>query len=106
MPRQIDLGRAVLCAGAALLLISLFTEWYDTGPTGWEVFEALDLVLAGIALGAGFVAVRPGALAPAGGWALPGAALFIVAVQLVNPPPAARGGDPSTGAWLALGGSV
>jgi peptidoglycan/LPS O-acetylase OafA/YrhL len=106
MPRRIDLGRAVLCAGAALLLISLFTEWYDTGPTGWEVFETLDLVLAAIALSAVVAAIRPDAVPPAAAWALPGAALVIVIVQIVNAPPAAGDGDPSTGAWLALSGSL
>jgi hypothetical protein len=106
MPRRIDLGRAVLIGGAALLLISLFTEWYDTGPTGWEVFETLDLVLAAIALGAILAAIRPDAVPPAAGWALPGAALVIVLVQLLNAPPAAGDGDPSTGAWLALAGSL
>ncbi|HMJ34143.1 MAG TPA: hypothetical protein VK501_09505 [Baekduia sp.] len=105
MPRRIDLGRAVLFIGAALLLISLFTEWYDTGPTGWEVFESLDLVLAALALGAMLAAVRPDAVGPSAAWALPGAALAIVIVELVNAPPAAAGGDPTTGAWLALGGS-
>jgi peptidoglycan/LPS O-acetylase OafA/YrhL len=106
MPRRIDLGRAVLSGGAALLLISLFTEWYDTGPTGWEVFESLDLVLAAIALAAVVAAIRPDALPPAAAWALPGAALVIVIVQIVNSPPAAGDGDPSTGAWLALAGSL
>jgi hypothetical protein len=106
MPRRIDLGRAVLIGGAALLFVSLFTEWYDTGPTGWEVFEALDLVLAAIALGAVVAALRPDAVPPSAAWALPGAALVIVIVQLVNAPPAAGDGDPSTGAWLALAGSL
>jgi hypothetical protein len=105
MPRRIDLGRAVLIGGAALLLISLFTEWYDTGPTGWEVFETLDLVLAALALGAMLAAVRPDAVPSSAAWALPGAALAIVIVQLLNDPPAAGDGSPSTGAWLALAGA-
>jgi hypothetical protein len=105
MPRRIDVGRAVLIGGAALLLVSLFTQWYDTGPTGWEVFETLDLVLAAIALAAIVAAVRPDAVPPWAGWALPGAALVIVLVQILNSPPAAAGGDPSTGAWLALAGA-
>jgi hypothetical protein len=106
MPRRIDLGRAVLFAGAALLLTSLFIEWYDTGPTGWEVFESLDLVLAALAIAGLVTALRPDAIAPSLAWALAVAAVAIVVVQLVNPPPAARAGDPSTGAWLALAGSV
>jgi hypothetical protein len=106
MPRRIDLGRAVLIGGAALLLISLFTEWYDTGPTGWEVFETLDLVLAAIAVAGIVAAVRPDAVPPWVGWALPMLALAIVVVQLFNTPPAAGEADPSTGAWLALAGSL
>jgi len=105
MPRRIDLGRAVLFAGAALLFISLFMRWYDTGPTGWEVFETLDLVLAALAVAGVVAALRPDTTAPWAAAGVPGAALLIVFVQLVNSPPAAGGGDPSSGAWLALAGS-
>lgn len=106
MPRPLDLGRAVLFAGSALLLISLFTEWYDVGLTGWEAFEALDLVLAALAVGGMVAALRPDLLPPWSGLALPGAALVIVVVQLVNDPPAAAGSDLSGGAWVALAGSL
>jgi hypothetical protein len=105
MPRRIDLGRAVLFAGSALLFISLFMEWYDTGPSGWEVFETLDLVLAALAVAGVFAALRPDTTAPWAAAGVPGAALLIVFVQLVNSPPAAGGGDPSSGAWLALAGA-
>jgi hypothetical protein len=105
MPRPMDLGRAVLFAGSALLLISLFVEWYDVGLTGWEVFETLDLVLAALAVGGMVASVRPDLLPPWSGLALPGAAVVIVVVQLVNHPPAAIGADPSSGAWIALAAS-
>jgi hypothetical protein len=105
MPRRIDLGRAVLACGSALLFISLFLEWYDTGPTGWEVFETLDLVLAGLAAAGIFAAVRPEATPSWAAGGIPAAALIIVFVQLVNAPPAAAGGDPSSGAWLGLAGA-
>ncbi|WCB96849.1 hypothetical protein DSM104299_05617 [Baekduia alba] len=105
MPRRIDLGRAVLFAGSALLFVSLFLRWYDTGPTGWEVFEALDLVLAALAVAGMVASVRPDTTAPWAAAGVPGAALLIVFVQLVNAPPAAGGGDPSSGAWLALAGA-
>jgi hypothetical protein len=106
MARRFDLGRALLAAGALLLLASLFVEWFDTGQTGWEVFEALDLLLAGIALAAIYAAVRAD-VAPE--WlpaALAVSALAIVVVQLIDAPPAAGDGDPSTGAWLALAASL
>jgi hypothetical protein len=110
MPRPLDLGRAVLFAGAALLLISLFTEWYDAGiaggVTGWQVFESLDLVLAALAIGGMVAAARPDLLPPWSGFAIPGMALFIVAVQLIDEPPAAGNASPSGGAWVALAGSL
>jgi hypothetical protein len=110
MPRSIDLGRALLALGAALLLASLFVEWYDDGLTAWEVFEALDLLLLALALAAAALALRPGALGPSRSSlapvAIPAVVLVVVVVQLLNPPPAAAGADPSTGAWLALGAAV
>jgi hypothetical protein len=106
MDRRFDLGRGLLLGGAVLVIISLFLNWYDTKLTGWEVFEALDLVLTALALAAMAVAVLPDAI---DGWriaAIPGAILFIVVVQLINAPPAAGGGDPDTGIWLALGAAL
>jgi hypothetical protein len=103
MPRRFDLGRAVLIAGSALLFISLFLEWYDTGQDGWEVFEALDLVLAALAAAGIAVAVRPDLLPPAAAWGVPLAAVVIVVVQLIDTPPAASpDANPSSGAWVAL----
>jgi hypothetical protein len=102
MPRRIDLGRAVLAAGSALLFVSLFLNWYDDGLSAWQAFEALDLVLTALAVAGVFVSLRPDAAAPWAGAAIPGAALLIVFVQLVNAPPAAAGSDPASGAWLAL----
>lgn len=73
---------------------------------GLQVFEALDLVLAGLAVAGMVAALRPDALAPWAGAAVPGAAVLIVFVQLVNDPPAAVGSDPSAGAWIALAGAM
>jgi hypothetical protein len=106
MPRRIDLGRAVLVAGAALLLVSLFLKWYDTGQTGWQVFESLDLVLAALALAAVAAALNSESWPRWAPWAVPFAALVIVVVQLVDNPPAAGHANPSTGAWLALAGTA
>jgi hypothetical protein len=100
-----DLGRAVLFAGSALLLISLFTDWYDDGLTGWQVFESLDLVLAALAIGGMVGAARPDLLPSWSGLGIPGAAIAIVVVQLIDAPPAAAGSDPSGGAWVALAGA-
>jgi peptidoglycan/LPS O-acetylase OafA/YrhL len=106
MARRFDLGRALLAVGATLLLVSLFVDWYDNGQNGWEVFEALDLVLAGIAAGAVYAAIRADVLPGTLPGALAGAALVIVAVQLIDAPPAAGDGSPAAGAWLALAGSL
>jgi hypothetical protein len=108
MPRRIDLGRAVLFAGSALLLISLFTDWYElggAGVTGWQVFETLDLVLAALAVAGMVAAVGPDVVPPWAAVAVPGAAIFIIFVQLINNPPAAGDADPAAGAWIALAGS-
>jgi hypothetical protein len=108
MPRRIDLGRAVLFAGAALLLISLFTDWYDLGGigvTGWQVFEALDLVLAALAIAGMIAAVRPETAPPWAAVVVPGVAVFVVFVQLIDNPPAAGDANPAAGAWIALAGA-
>jgi hypothetical protein len=108
MPRRIDLGRAVLFSGSALLLISLFTDWYELGGaglTGWQVFETLDLVLAALAVAGMLAAVRPEVTPPWAAAVMPGAAVFIVFVQLIDNPPAAGDANPAAGAWIALAGA-
>jgi hypothetical protein len=105
MPRRMNLGRAVLFAGSALLLVSLFTEWYDIGLTGWQVFESLDLVLAALAVVGLVAAIRPDAAPPWAAGVVPGAAVVIVLVQLIDGPPAAGGSSPAAGAWVALAGA-
>jgi hypothetical protein len=106
MARRFDLGRALLALGSVLLFVSLYLDWYDTGQSGWEVFEALDLVLTALAVAGIWAALRYDLVADWVPAALALAAVVIVFVQLVEPPPAAGGGDPSTGAWLALGASL
>lgn len=105
IPRKIDLGEALAALGALLLLVALFLEWFD-GATAWEAFELLDLVLALLALvvlaAVSGVSESLGArlLAPLGVLLL-----FVIVVQLVEPPPAIPDGDLGTGAWLALAGA-
>jgi hypothetical protein len=109
--RRFEIGPVLLVLGALLLFASLFVEWFEPELTAWNAFEWLDLLLAVIAL-----LVIVAAL----GLLLPGRALLdadtvpllvaaplaIVAVQLLDPPPFVADGDPSTGAWLALGGCL
>ncbi len=102
MRERFDAGTAVVAVGAIVLLASLFVDWYEPSADAWAVFEWLDLLLAGVAIYA-LAALAP-RFAPLTRW-LPlvaVAALAIVAVQLLDPPPAARGADLGAGAWLAL----
>jgi hypothetical protein len=110
---NIDAGPLLAFAGAVVLLVSLFLDWYEPGVSAWTVFEIVDLLLALCALGAILVAVEltvPG-LIPIRG--VPAAervllitgtvAFVLVASQLLNHPPAAQGAGVMSGAWLAFG---
>ena len=80
------------------------------GITGWEAFEALDLVLAALALAVIATGAQAlGTVGSLGGKALlPLGALLliIVVVQIASPPPVAWGADVAVGGWLALAGSL
>jgi hypothetical protein len=108
IPSRIDAGELLAAAGAVLLLVSLFVDWFDPGISAWTAFEALDLVLAATALVA--IAAIVGRVAvdwPR--WPLPalgGLALVVVASQLLQEPPAVEGRSLEGGAWLALAGSA
>jgi hypothetical protein len=114
MERRIPVGPVVAAAGAVLLIVSLFLDWYED-VTGFTVFEALDLVLAALAVAA-LVAIAAdlGARVPGAGDSrrvpvIGAVALVIVAAQLLNDPPLVIGdGAPghAVGIWLALGGAV
>jgi hypothetical protein len=99
---RFDAGTGLVAVGSVLLLVSLFVDWYDPGGTAWAVFESLDIVLA-LAAVACLVAVVPRYTAlqrsvPV----IAFVALFIVAVQLIQPPPAEANDRLEAGAWLAL----
>jgi hypothetical protein len=105
MHRRFDAGPLLAAAGAALLAISLFLAWFEVDLNAWEAFEALDLVLAGLAAAVIFVALRP---RPDGRLlvGLAAAALLVVVVQLIEPPPVAAGAGRELGIWLALAGAA
>jgi hypothetical protein len=111
MTRRLETGPLLVTLGAVLLLVSLFLFWYSGDLTAWDAFEVWDLALAALALAA--IAAAIGLMSPEVAvidrrW-LPApvlAALVVVAVQIVDPPPAAAGQEPDTGAWLALGAAI
>jgi hypothetical protein len=101
---RFDAGTGLVAIGAVLLLISLFIDWYKPGGDAWAVFESLDLVLAGVAV-CGLLALAPRFGTGGLGRALPiicAAALAVVVIQLLDPPPDARASDIATGGWLGL----
>ncbi len=110
--RSIEAGMLLIGAGAILLFVSLFLEWYQPGVDAGEIFEVSDLVLALLAIVAlvavagrlGFGPPRPATwlVGPAC------AALVIVLFNIVNPPPLTPqiDGDPGGGLWLALAASI
>jgi hypothetical protein len=116
MRRERPTGEAaslLAAIGGVLLLISLFLAWYTLPGytiTAWTAFEVWDVVLAAIALA---VLIS---IATALGWwrgpahsvslaALGGAALVIVASQLIDRPPSALHSAVGTGGWLGLVGA-
>jgi carbon starvation protein CstA len=113
--RPLDAGAAVAAAGAVLLLVSLFLDWYGDdrhGYSAWTVFEVVDLVLAAIALVTLSTFLSTSGVEPrlprAPLLVLGSAALVLTASQLIDGPPATAltQFDLQTGAWLALAGSA
>jgi hypothetical protein len=109
---QLPVGALVASIGAALLIVSLFLDWYDT-VTGFTVFEVLDLVLVLLAFAAiASLLSAIGMIAPAISTTVSlGVAVlaaFIVLTQIVNDPPAVVGPGPdkAIGIWLALSGTA
>jgi hypothetical protein len=103
---RFDAGTGLVALGAVLLLVSLFVDWYDPSGDAWNVFEIVDAVLA-LAAVACLVAVVPryAGLQRAVPFVC-FVALFIVAVQVIDPPPVAAGDELATGAWLALAATL
>jgi len=111
MTRRLEAGPLLVTLGAVLLLVSLFLSWFTGEITAWQAFEVWDLVLfvlalASIAAGLGLmtqdVDLVDRRFLPLG----VAVVATIVASQIIDPPPAAPGQDPDTGAWLALGGAL
>jgi hypothetical protein len=110
MSRRFELGPILVAIAALVLLASLFLDWYGA-LTAWEAFEVVEVLLGSLAVTALVIAV--GQLIPdleyvERRW-LPAVVLAVavlVAAEIVDPPPAAGGEDPATGAWIAFGSAV
>ena len=110
MTRRFDIGPVVLAAGALVLLVALFLDWYATF-NAWQVFEITDVILAALSVAAIVAAV--GLLVPDVDYVdrrfvpwIVGAAFVLVADQLLQPPAGLGNAHLGTGAWLAFAGSV
>ena len=114
MRQRFDAGTALVAAGAVVLLVSLFLDWYgapgrSSGVSAWTTFEVLDLLLAALAFAAIAALFADGEVGSLLRRALPWiclTSLVIVASQLIDPPPAAIDAERETGAWLALGATL
>ena len=56
MTRRFDIGPIVLAAGALILLVALFLDWFAVF-NAWQVFEITDVILAALAISAFVAAV-------------------------------------------------
>src|SRR5215207_5406019 len=111
MTRRLEAGPLLVTLGALLLLVSLFLSWFDPEISAWEAFEAWDLVLFVLALGsiAAGLGLTTQDVDLVDRRFLPAAVAAVavtVASQIIDPPAAAAGQDPETGAWLALGSAL
>jgi hypothetical protein len=110
MSRRFEVGPILVALGALVLLVSLFLDWYGA-LTAWDAFEVVEVLLGSLAVAALVIAV--GQLLPdleyvERRW-LPIVVLAVavlVVAEIIDPPPAAGGEDPATGAWLAFGSAL
>jgi hypothetical protein len=114
MSERIDPGPALAAAGALMVLVSLFLDWYEPDLSGWTSFEIVDLLLAAISAAVIAAAVsrltrttdRRPLIRDAWLPVLAATALLLVAVSLVNHPPATVNLGEKAGIWIALAGSL
>ena|SRR5688572_23999735 len=113
MNERLNGGALVAGLGGALLLVSLFLDWYGPDLSAWDTFELADVVLAAIAVAAIASLLRPllgdRPADPARERILLYlglGALIIVIASLIQEPPRALEHSPEVGAWLGLAGAA
>ncbi len=111
--KRVSAGPLVAIAGALLLFVSLFLDWFEPGINAWKAYEVLDLVLMGLGIAVISASLdRLDAHLPAtpqlrhGMLPLSVAALAITLAQILNHPPAAIGRGNEIGIYLAIGGAA
>ncbi|MDQ3608405.1 MAG: hypothetical protein M3459_05835 [Actinomycetota bacterium] len=108
MRHRIDAGSGLVAVGAAVLLVSLFLDWYEPSLNAWSAFEVIDLALACLAVAAVVGAAGPpgpGAAMVRWGPVVSLAAFVLVAAQIIDLPPDVDGGR-EAGVWLALAATL
>jgi hypothetical protein len=110
MTRRFEAGPILVAIGAIVLVVSPFLEWYGS-LTAWDAFEVVDVLL--VVLGVTALVIAVGELVPDIEYGdrrwLPAIVLgvaVLVAAEIINPPPAAGGQDPASGAWIAFGAAL
>lgn len=114
MSERVDAWPLVAAVGALMVFVSLFLDWYEPDLSAWTSFEIVDLLLAGISAAVLVAAVSRLRGSSARGpvirdaWlpVLAATAFVLVALSLVNHPPATVNLGEKAGIWIALGGSL
>ena len=110
MSRRFEIGPILVAAGAVVLIVSLFLDWYGA-LTAWQAFEVVEVLLGSLGVAALVIAV--GQLIPDLEYIerrrLPVVVLAVavlVAAEIIDPPPAAGDQAPASGAWIAFGAAI
>jgi hypothetical protein len=115
--RRLRAGEWLLTLSGAALFVSLFLDWYASGPTGvsgWQAFSVIDGILAAVALLA-LIAVVLAATQPTPALSISLEALTVLfgllavvlaVIRVLDKPDLPAGYDLAVGAWVGLIASV
>jgi hypothetical protein len=115
--RRLRAGEWLLALSGAALIVSLFLNWYERGPTGlsgWEAFTVIDGILAVVGVIA-LVAVVLTASQPTPALSISLESLTVLfgllatvlaLIRVLDQPDLAPGYDLAAGAFIGLAGAV